>query len=129
MHQTLALAFVNAKVSLIEATGLSRDALHIYVALALFLTVRLVWRSRAGSIAALAIILAAALAGEWLDHGFELLRKQPCHMDAHWHDIWNTMFWPTVLAVLLPWLAPRRAGKDAAAEPSGENAERGLEQA
>ncbi|WP_432769617.1 hypothetical protein [Sphingopyxis sp.] len=128
MLDSLPLTFVNAKVSLIAITGLSRDALHIYVALGLFLAVKLLWRGRGSTVFALLLIAAGTLTGEWLDHGFELLRKQQCDTAAHWHDIWNTLFWPVVLAIVLPWLAPRRgdeverAGEDAPPEPSGEDA-------
>lgn len=36
--------FHAAKIWLVDLTGVSRDALHIYVAIALFLCVRIVWR-------------------------------------------------------------------------------------
>ena len=122
------MAFYNLKVWIVAWSGLSRDALHIYVAIALFLLVRMMRRGASGTVAALAVVLAVAFAGEWLDHQFELAKGLTCNEAEHWHDLRNTLAAPIVLALALPWLRPRRP-KKAEAEISGENAERGLEQA
>ncbi|MCW5645689.1 MAG: hypothetical protein KIT23_00275 [Sphingopyxis sp.] len=74
------------------------------------------------------VVLAAALTGEWLDHQMELLQGGVCDPAEHWHDLRNTMAAPLVLALALPWLRPRRS-KTVSPEPSGEDAERRLEQA
>lgn len=115
--------FHAAKIWLVDLTGVSRDALHIYVAIALFLCVRIMWRGPWGSVAAVVAVLAAALTGEWLDHQMELLQGGVCNPAEHCHDLRNTMAAPFVLALALPWLRPRRR-KAAAVEPSGEVAER-----
>lgn len=120
--------FHAAKIWLVDLTGVSRDALHIYVAIALFLCVRIVWRGSWGSVAALAVVLTAALTGEWLDHQMELLQRGVCDPAEHWHDLRNTMAAPIVLALALPWLRQPRS-KAVPVEPSGEDAERRLEQA
>ncbi|MFZ5703421.1 MAG: hypothetical protein ACOY4P_18920 [Pseudomonadota bacterium] len=127
----IAALFVERKMWIVAATDLSKDALHIYFGLALFLLVRFAWRGRGGWIAAWLAVLALACGGEALDLVVEYgaARVQPD--DAHWHDIWNTMFWPTVLALVGRWLPRPDAASDqgAAPEPSGEDAERRLEQA
>jgi hypothetical protein len=115
--------FHAAKVWLVDLTGVSRDALHIYVAIALFLCVRIMWRGPWGSVAAVIMVLAAALTGEWLDHQMELLQGGVCDPAEHWHDLRNTMAAPLVLALALPWLRPRRS-KAVPVEPSGEVTER-----
>jgi hypothetical protein len=122
------MAFNNLKLWLVDWSGLSRDALHIYVAIALFLLVRMLWRGWGGTLAALILVLTVALTGEWLDHQFELMNAAACDWAEHMHDLRNTLAAPLVLALTLPLLRPRRA-KKAEAEISGENAERGLEQA
>lgn len=122
------MAFYNLKIWLVAWSGLSRDALHIYVAIALFLLVRMVWRGWGGTVAALIVVLTVALTGEWLDHQFELMNVVACDRTEHMHDLRNTLAAPVVLALTLPWLRPRRP-KKAEAEISGENAEHGLEQA
>lgn len=126
----IAALFETRKMSIIEATGLGKDALHVYFGLALFLLVRLAWRGRGGWIAAWLAVLAMACGGEWLDLTAEYGRSTIQPDDAHWHDIWNTMFWPTVLLLVGRWL-PQTEAASAEAPPrgSGEDAERRLEQA
>ena len=126
----IASLFEARKVSVIDATGLDKDALHIYFGLALFLAVRLVWRRRGGWVLAWLAVLVMACGGEWLDLNAEASRSAIQPDAAHWHDIWNTMFWPTVLLCVGRWLHPRpKAAAETATEISGEDAERGLEQA
>lgn len=126
----IASLFVVRKTSVIHATGLDKDALHIYFGLALFLGVRLVWRRRGGWVIAWLAVLAMACGGEWLDLNAEISRSAIQPDAAHWHDIWNTMFWPTVLLLVGRWLQPgAKALKAIPRETSGEDAERRLEQA
>ena len=124
----LASLFEERKSWLVTATDLSKDALHIYFGLALFMLVRLAWRWRGGWVAAWLAVLVMACGGEWLDMTAEFSNAAIQPDAAHWHDIWNTMFWPTVLLIVGRWLEPR-ADAPAQAVISGENAERGLEQA
>jgi hypothetical protein len=126
----LASLFTQQKTWLVTSTALSKDALHIYFGLALFVAVRLVWRWRGGWLAAWLAVLAMASGGEWLDMALEAQLSAIQPDAAHWHDIWNTMFWPTILLLIGRWLHPEaRSAGDAAVEISGENAERRLEQA
>lgn len=123
----IAALFEQRKMWLVSASGLEKDALHIYFGLAVFLGVRLLWRWRGGWLAAWIAVVAMACGGEWLDLTAETTRAAIQPDAAHWHDIWNTSFWPTVLLILSPWLpAARRAAVPAA---SGEDAQRRLEQA
>ena len=75
-------------------------------------------------------VLVMACGGEWLDLTAEYSHSAIQPDAAHWHDIWNTTFWPTVLLIVGRWLQP---SAETPAEPadvlSGENAERRLEQA
>ena len=123
----LASLFEARKVSVIEATGLDKDALHIYFGLALFLLVRLIWRRRGGWFVAWLAVLAMACGGEWLDMTVEASDAAVQPDAAHWHDIWNTMFWPTILLLVGRWLHPPR-GEALDPVASGADAERGLEQ-
>jgi hypothetical protein len=126
----IASLFGERKASLVELSGLDKDALHIYFGLTLFLLIRLVWRWRGGWIVAWLAVLAMAVGGEWLDMTREMGDSMLQPDAAHWHDIWNTMFWPTVLLLVGRWLQPRaRAAAVTMDEMSGENAERRFEQA
>jgi hypothetical protein len=125
----IASLFGERKASLVELSGLDKDALHIYFGLALFLLIRLFWRWRGGWVVAWLTVLAMAAGGEWLDMTREMGGATIQPDAAHWHDIWNTMFWPTMLLLIGRWLQPQ--AKDAAvmSEMSGEDAERRFEQA
>lgn len=123
----LSAAYQQLKLWLIAGTGLSKDALHIYAGLAIFLTVYGLWRWRSRGAAAWIAALAVALGAEWVDMQGEALRGDLQPDAAHWHDIWNTMFWPSVLLCLSRWRRYRPAPPNSA--PSGEDAQRRFEQA
>ena len=128
----IAALFTEQKTWLVASAGLSKDALHIYVGLALFVAVRLVWRWRGGWLAAWLAVLAMASGGEWLDIALAARHSTIQPDAAHWHDIWNTMFWPTVLLLIGRWLHPGGKPAPTASDRGpilGENAERRFEQA
>jgi hypothetical protein len=95
------------KVHLLDFTGLDRDAMHVHAGLALFILVRLVWRWRGGWTVAWLAALALALGIEWLDIKADGTGGAPQPQYDHWHDIWNTMVWPTVLLFVGRWLQPK----------------------
>lgn len=122
------LDFQQVKLLLLDGTGLAKDAMHVHIGLALFIATRLAWRWRGGWIAAWVVALAAAVTGEWLDAREEVRIGFPMPDDAHWHDIWNTMLWPTVLLLVGRWLEPRpRAVLAEPPETSGDDAEHAFE--
>lgn len=113
----------------LDATGLGKDALHIYAGLFLIIGIRLVWRRRGGWLLGWLAALAAALAVEWLDVRAEMLEANLRPDAEHWKDIWNTMFWPTVLLLTGSWLQPRTKQKpEADVETSGDLTDQSLEQ-
>ncbi len=95
------------KVYLLDFTGLERDALHLHAGLALFILVRLGWRWRGGWVVAWLAALAVALGVEWMDIRADGSLGAPQPQPEHWHDIWNTMIWPTVLLLVGRWLQPK----------------------
>lgn len=139
--------FGEQKASLVAASGLDKDALHIYFGLTLFLIVRMIWRWQGGWLIAWAAVVAMAVGGEWLDLTREVSDAALQPDAEHWHDVWNTMFWPTVLLLIGRWLQPlpkssgdapdtvdadtvrRPQPEPVSATTSGEHAERRLEQA
>lgn len=96
------------KLYLLDYTGLDRDALHLHAGLALFVAVRLLWRWRGGWVIAWFMALTLALSVEWLDINAFGDPDTPQPDPNNWHDIWNTMVWPTILLLIGPWLQPRR---------------------
>lgn len=101
-------SFGDAKLVIVSFTGLSRDALHIYVGMAIYLAALLMLRGPRRHLGALALVAIAALGGELLDHWYELTRPKNCSIADHGYDLWNTLFWPLMLTIIRPYLAPRR---------------------
>jgi hypothetical protein len=111
------------KQYMVDATGLGKDALHVYAGLILFIGVRLIWRRRGGWVLGWLAALAAALIVEWLDIRTEIAEANLRPDAEHWKDIWNTMFWPTVLLLVGPWLQPRpKAAEEARSGDLADNA-------
>jgi hypothetical protein len=92
--------FANGKLWLIEQLGLAKDALHIYVALTLFFGSALLFGWRLSSWRPWLLVLAAALAGEAWDIRDRLVASVPLEPRGNWHDLWNTLFWPSVILLL-----------------------------
>ena len=92
--------FADGKLWLIEQLGLAKDALHIYVALTLFFGAVLVFGWRLSSWRPWLLVLVAALAGEIWDIRDRLVSGVPIDPRGTWHDLWNTLFWPSVILLL-----------------------------
>jgi hypothetical protein len=92
--------FQSSKTWLIELVGLSKDALHIYVGLTVFLLTALVFRLPLRDWRPLAAVFLVAVVGEIWDLFERLGPGDRPFWAANWHDIWNTMFWPLVLFLL-----------------------------
>ncbi len=92
--------FQDWKMGVVEATGLARDALHIYFGLTVFLTARFVFGDRAwsGPVAWL-IVAVFAMLGEVMDYTGKGNIIALMTVDRHLHDIVNTLFWPTILLI------------------------------
>lgn len=89
-----------AKLWLIGMTGLSKDALHVYVALTLFFGSALLCRWTLSSWRPWLVVLVAAVAGEAWDIRDQLVAHVALDLAGDWHDIWNTLFWPSVILIL-----------------------------
>ncbi len=100
----IATGYQDAKWILIGATGLAKDALHIYAGLAIFIAVHMCGRGRHRPALAWLVTLSFTLGAEGLDKVAEYVNARHSVDSGHWHDIWNTMFWPSVLALLGRWL-------------------------
>lgn len=92
--------FQSAKLWLIDATGLAKDALHIHVGLAIFIAAALIFRWPLRSWKPWAVALVAALSGEAWDIWDTLAEGRRILPSANWQDLWNTMLWPTAILLL-----------------------------
>ncbi|MDU8357834.1 hypothetical protein [Pseudomonas syringae group sp. J309-1] len=87
------------KLAIVSATGLSKDALHIYVGMAVYLTLAAITR-RFRPYIGWAAVLIIACAGEWVDRRDDIASLGYWRWEASTHDILNTLFWPTLLTLL-----------------------------
>jgi hypothetical protein len=95
--------FQSSKLWIQDLIGLSKDALHIYVGLAVFLLAALILRRPLRDWRPLAAVAAVALAGEIWDVVEWTNRGNAPQWNNHWHDLWNTTFWPLMLFALARW--------------------------
>lgn len=85
------------KTHLADLLGISKDALHIHLGLAIFVALALLFRRR--PIIALFGVLAFELVNETLDLQHNGLA--PAELGAAARDIANTMFWPCMAWLFL----------------------------
>ena len=92
--------FQSAKLELVAALGLGKDALRIYVGLAMFLLAAALTRRPLKSPVPISAVFAAAAAGE----AWDLLDTARAGKRLWWagsrHDLRNTLLWPSVLFLL-----------------------------
>lgn len=89
----------SAKLAVVAATGLSKDALHVHVGLLVYLAVAVITRRPMRSVIPWLAVLLVALTGEIIDLRNELAVVGHWRWSASVHDLVNTMLWPTVLFV------------------------------
>jgi hypothetical protein len=89
------------KLAIVSATGLSKDALHIYAGLAVFLAAAVILRTSPGSAIPWLVVLAVALTGELLDMCDDITHLGYWRWRMGLHDLFNTVFWPTVFWLLV----------------------------
>ncbi len=93
-------AFQSFKHELQSVVGLSKDALHVYFGLSVFLVVAAIVRQGLRSWAPLLAALAVAAVGEMLDARDNFRTYGQWRVGASIHDLINTLFWPLVLSLL-----------------------------
>lgn len=106
------------KSAIASWTGLERDALHIYAAILCQVASAAALRKSLASPLPWLVALAAALLNEGLDIYRDGLVEQ-WERSSAFHDLWNSMLVPTVLALLVRF-APRLMGGDRRVPQSSE---------
>jgi hypothetical protein len=94
------------KLAIVSATGLSKDSLHIYLGMAVYLTL-FVGTRRLRPYLGWLVVFIIACAGEWVDRRDDIGSFGYWRWQASAHDVLNTLFWPTVLTLL--WLLKCRS--------------------
>jgi hypothetical protein len=91
------------KLVIVSTTGLSKDALHIYVGLGTYLFASQVLRKPFRSLLPLLAVVFIACLGELVDMRDDIASLGYWRWRASLHDIVNTSFWPFVLFALARW--------------------------
>ena len=104
--QLLVEHWVSYKIWLIDTVGLTNDAMHVHGALLILCVSAILLRRRPDSLWCWLIVFLAELFNEYAD----LRGAAPgeATIDAALHDIYNTMFWPTLILILGRFLFPRK---------------------
>lgn len=125
--QQLAELWIGYKMRLVDFVGLTNDAMHIHGSILILFGSAILLRRRADSIWCWLIVLIAELFNEFAD--LKGLAPGEDTVDAAMHDLYNTMFWPTVILVLGRFLFPPREKQPKTVETtSGDFADQSFEQ-
>jgi len=124
--QQLAEYWIGYKMRLVETAGLTNDAMHIHGSLLILFGSAMMLRRRPDNFWCWLIVLWAELFNEYAD----LQGKAPgeATIDAAMHDLYNTMFWPTIILLLGRIMFPRAKKSDATPEISGDFADQPFKQ-
>lgn len=95
--------YQDLKLRIIEITGLSRDAIHIYIGLLVFFSFVAVFRK--GKIEPIAVVpvLFVAASMEIIDLYDNYLTMESMYWANSVHDLINTAFWPTIIVLLVKY--------------------------
>ena len=104
--QALAEVWIGYKVRLIEFVGLTNDAMHIHGSILILFVSAIILRRRPDSIFCWLIVLVAELFNEFAD--LKGLAPGEASIEAGIHDLYNTMFWPTIILILGRLLFPQQ---------------------
>ena len=94
-------AVQSLKLALVQAVGLSKDALHIYAGLIVFFVVIIPLRNRSASPWPLIAVMIVAIIGELVDMRDDINSLGAWRWRASIHDVLNTAFWPFVITLLV----------------------------
>lgn len=99
------LNFQHLKMGLVYATGLEKDALHIYAGVSIYLFCLLLLRRYTvkSGVLALLVTTAIALMAEVLDLRYTLMANDQLYWAASLHDLINTCLLPYMLFALNKW--------------------------
>ena len=107
MNQILHLLadfWIGYKVRLADFVGLTNDAMHVHGSILILFGSAIILRRRPDSVSCWLIVFAAELFNEFAD--LQGLAPGEASIKASIHDLYNTMFWPTVILVLGRFLFP-----------------------
>lgn len=92
--------YADLKIFIEAYTGLERDALHIHIALLVYLLAMFLFRQSRRSRLPWLVVLAFELLNELLDIRRTQMLGEPIQWAESLKDLWNTMLWPTILLLV-----------------------------
>jgi cell shape-determining protein MreD len=92
--------FADIKIFIEAYTGLERDALHVHLALLIYMLAMFLFRQSRRSRFPWIAVLLFELANEFFDLNRQRLDGTPLDWHESAKDLWNTMLWPTVLLLV-----------------------------
>jgi hypothetical protein len=98
------------KLAALEATGLSRDALHIVFGISGHFLLAMALRRSLASPLPWSGVLAAEALNEWWDLHYEVWLDRPMWPESI-HDLWVTMLVPTLLLIVARYFPGLLVGK------------------
>ena len=116
------------KTDLATFLGISKDALHIHIGLALFVALVLILRRSPASLLPWLIVLGFEVANEIMDIFHWHAGRWSFRIGDSGKDMINTMLWPTAILLLARlglWRRPRAPAPEAA--PTAPDAQRTVE--
>ncbi|HUQ08996.1 MAG TPA: hypothetical protein VM146_01680 [Steroidobacteraceae bacterium] len=87
------------KLDIVGYTGLSKDALHIYVGIGVWLLAAAVFRRSITTLRPWLVVLVVACGIECFDAFDDWVQLGRWRWRASIHDLINTLFWPSVLGL------------------------------
>ena len=114
------MSWNDIKDAIEAATGLGRDALHIYFAILIQIGAAALLRRKVADWLPWLMVLGFAVANEYFD-AYVVGEAGDWEISSGVHDLWNTMLVPTML-LLLTRFAPRLAVRPAAGSADGQEA-------
>ena len=108
-------------------TGLERDALHIHASLLIYLLVLILSRRSARSLLPWLVVFGVGVTNEAHDLWLNWTGGPAWALGESVKDLWNTMFWPTVLYLVgryTDWFPGRRKAPAEAGESGKSEADR-----
>ena len=88
------------KTELSDLLGISKDALHIHLGIAIFLIAALVFRRSLANWIPWLVLLAFELVNEFIDIFHLHEGTVSFELEGSLKDILNTMFWPTIVLII-----------------------------
>jgi hypothetical protein len=120
--------YQSIKQIVLTISGLSKDAIHIYVGMTVFSAWVIVFKKTAYSLKSVLPVIAVALLMESIDIWDNFHTTGKLRLPASLHDILNTVFWPLMMVFLFKFIRKRKVQTSAYPENFADRIDAGKEE-